>query len=131
VSEGQIVAELPVVIGTYLQLASAPQASDAGAIADCFTDDAELVDEGRTRRGRAAIREWWQGPATAFEYTVDVRSKRALPDDQYVVFTTLTGNFPGGTADLANRFTVGEGLIARLEIAPPRDGEESDGVPAQ
>jgi hypothetical protein len=57
-----------------------------------------------------------------------VRSARDLGDDRYVVFTTLTGNFPGGSVDLANRFTVRDGLIAQLEIAPPREGEASDGA---
>src|SRR6266536_1274841 len=75
--------------------------------------------EGETRRGHAAIRQWWQGPANAFEYTVEVQSIQAQPDDNYVVFTKLTGNFPGGTADLANRFTLQDDLIASLEIAPP------------
>jgi ketosteroid isomerase-like protein len=119
-------AELPAVIATYLRLASAPRASDAEAIADCFTDDGELVDEGQTRRGRPAVGEWWRGPATAFDYTVEVRSSRDRGDDRYVVFTTLTGEFPGGTVDLANRFTVRDGLIAQLEIAPPREGEVSE-----
>jgi ketosteroid isomerase-like protein len=121
-------AELPAVIATYVRLSSTPRASDVEAVANCFTDDAELVDEGQTRRGQSAVRDWWQGPATAFDYTVEVRSARDLGDDRYVVFTTLTGNFPGGSVDLANRFTVRDGLIAQLEIAPPRDGEASDGA---
>jgi uncharacterized protein (TIGR02246 family) len=121
-------AELPAVIATYLRLASAPRAADAEAVARCFMDDAELVDEGQTRRGRPAFEEWWRGPATDFNYTVKVRSARDVGDDRYVVFTTLTGDFPGGTVDLANRFTVRDGLIAQLEIAPPREGEASDGA---
>jgi uncharacterized protein (TIGR02246 family) len=125
------VGELPPVILTYLRLASAPQASDAEAVANGFTDDAELVDEGQTRRGRAAVSEWWRGPATAFDYTVEVRSSRDLGDDRFVVFTTLTGSFPGGTVDLANRFTVRDGLIAQLEIAPPSDEEAADGAGLQ
>ena len=121
-------AELPAIIATYLELARPPRSSDADAIAACFADDVELIDEDQTRRGRAAVLEWWRGTATAFEYTVDVRSMRALDDNRYVVFTTLTGNFPGGTVDLAYRFTVRDGLIAALEIAPPREGEASDGT---
>ena len=120
-------SELPAIVATYLRLAAARPRSDADAIAACFADDAELLDEAQTRRERDAVREWWRGTATAFEYTVDVRSMRAVDDDRYVVFTTLTGNFPGGTVDLAYRFTVRDGLIARLEIAPPRDGELSEG----
>jgi hypothetical protein len=30
-----------------------------------------------------------------------------------------TVDFPGGTGDLANRFTLRDNLIASLEIAPP------------
>lgn len=30
----------------------------------------------------------------------------------------LEGNFPGGVADLAYRFTLRHGLIEHLEIAP-------------
>jgi hypothetical protein len=53
-------------------------------------------------------------------------SPGALGEDRYVVFTRLTGNFPGGTAELANRFTLRGGLIANLEVAPPAPGEEPD-----
>ena len=101
-----------------MELATAPSASDAVAIAACFTEDGEVKDEGETRRGREAIRKWWEGPANAFEYTVEVQRTQAR-DDVVVVFTKLTGNFPGGTADLANRFTLRDNLIASLEIVPP------------
>ena len=103
-----------------MELATAPGASDADAIAACFTEDGEVKDEGETRRGHAAISQWWEGPANAFEYTVEVKDIQAqAEDDVVVVFTRLTGDFPGGTADLANRFTLRDDLIASLEIAPP------------
>ena len=101
-----------------MELATAPSAGDAEAIARCFTEDGEVKDEGETRRGRAAVKEWWEGPANAFEYTVEMQSTQA-EEDGYTVLTRLTGNFPGGTADLANRFTLRDNLIATLEIAPP------------
>src|SRR4051812_3781504 len=110
-------SKLPEPIRRYMELATAPNASDAEAIAACFTEDGEVKDEGATRQGRAAIGEWWAGPANAFEYTVEMQSTQAQ-DDGIVVFTKLTGDFPGGTADLANRFTLRDNLIATLEIAP-------------
>jgi ketosteroid isomerase-like protein len=113
------VSEVPEIIARYMALATAPRASDADAIAACFTDDGEVEDEGETRRGRAAISEWWRGPATAFQYTVEVQRTQAQTDDRVVVFTRLSGDFPGGTADVANRFTLRDDLIASLEIAPP------------
>jgi ketosteroid isomerase-like protein len=101
-----------------MKLATVPRASDGEAIADCFTEDGQVKDEGQARQGRAAIKEWWEGPANAFEYKVEVQSTQAN-DGGYTVLTRLTGNFPGGTADLANRFTLRDNLIASLEIAPP------------
>ena len=86
-------SELPEAIRRYMELASAPSASDADAIAACFTDDGEVKDEGETRRGHAAIRQWWEGPANAFEYTVEVQSIEGQADDRYVVLTRLTGTF--------------------------------------
>jgi ketosteroid isomerase-like protein len=111
----------------YLEVAGATDRADAEALVACFTEDAQVTDEGKTRRGHAAIWDWWVGPATAYNYTVRVYGTRALGEDRYVVFTRLTGNFPGGTAELANRFTLRAGLIANLEIAPPAPGEEPDG----
>ena len=119
-------SEIPTIIGNYLQIARSADPADADRIAACFTEDGEVTDEGQTQRGRAAIRQWWQGPATIYDYTVQVRGSRALGGDRYVVFTRLTGNFPGGTADLADRFTLRDGLIAQLDITPPVDGEEPD-----
>jgi len=101
-----------------MELASAPSAGDADAIAACFTEDGEVKDEGETRQGRPAISEWWKGPATAFQYTVEVQDSQTHGVDRYVVFTRLTGDFPGGTVDLTNRFTLRDGLIANLEISP-------------
>ena len=98
-----------------MALATAPSAGDADAIAACFTEDGEVKDEGETRRGHAAISRFWEGPATAFQYTVEVLGTQAQGDDRYIVFTRLTGD----TADLANRFSVRDDLIATLEIAPP------------
>jgi ketosteroid isomerase-like protein len=121
-----MVSEIPGIVSTYLQIAGSVDRADADRIAACFTDDAELTDEGQTRRGRVAIREWWQGPATTYDYTVQVRGGRAVDSDRYVVFTRLTGNFPGGTADLADRFTLRDGRIAQLDIAPPLPGEGPD-----
>src|SRR5260370_36592511 len=102
-----------------MELATAPSASDADAIAACFTEEGEVKDEGEARQGHAAIREWWAGPANAFQYTVEVRGSQGQGDNRYIVFTRLTGEFPGGTADLANRFPLRDGLLATLQISPP------------
>jgi hypothetical protein len=114
---------LPRIIEEYMRLASSPDPADAGRIASCFTKTGRVTDEGTTRLGRDAIREWWAGPANTFNYTVTVQGNHELGSGRFVVFTQLHGDFPGGVADLANRFTVDGDLIEQLEIATPTSDE--------
>ena len=51
-------------------------------------------DEDETRRGHAATRQWWEGPANAFEYTVEVQGSQA-EDDGIVVFHQADRRLPG------------------------------------
>jgi ketosteroid isomerase-like protein len=87
-----------------LGLAAAPSATDAEVIAARFTKDAEVKDEGDTRRGRGAIHKWWEGPANTFEYAVEVQSTEAQADDRCIVLPPPDRQLPGGKADLTNRF---------------------------
>jgi hypothetical protein len=95
---------------------------DAGreidSIVALFGDDATVVDEGETRHGTAEIRAWQIGPASKYTYTTEVLDTVALAADRYVVTGRLTGNFPGGSAELKWEFTVAGGRIRRLVIAP-------------
>ncbi len=109
---------LPEIIEQYLTLASRHSKADAELIAACFAEAGEVADEGEARRGREAIRQWWAGTATKFEYSVEVRSCHELGYGRFEVFTRLEGNFPGNVVDLAYRFTLSGGLISQLEIAP-------------
>ena len=106
---------LPAVVAGYLRAADA---SDTDALIACFTEDAEVTDEGRTWRGLAEIRRWWMGPANQYQYTVKVRGGQRIGGDRYVARIRLTGNFPGRIADVRYRFTLRDGLISLLKIAP-------------
>jgi hypothetical protein len=83
---------------------------------------AGAVDENQEWSGRQRTREWRERVATAYEYTVEIRS--AVPGGQvdglelHDVYTHLEGNFPGATVDLTNRYALRDGLVARLEIVP-------------
>jgi ketosteroid isomerase-like protein len=106
---------------------AASDSGDIDAIVACFTDDAIVVDENQEWVGRSRIREWRERVASAYEYTVEIRSTvpRGQIDglEHHDVHTHLEGNFPGGTVDLTNRFAVRDGLIARLEIVPTETSE--------
>ena len=91
---------------------------DVEAIVALFSADATVVDEGEARRGKAEIRAWQLGAASKYEYETDVLSGEALGADRYLVTGRLTGNFPGGTAQLRWDFTVAGDLISHLVIAP-------------
>lgn len=106
---------LPYAVAAYLRAADAP---DVNAVVSCFAEDAEVTDEGRTWGGHAEIRRWWEGPATQYQFKLDVLGAKRIATGSYVLRVRLTGNFPGGTADLRYRFTLRDGLIAALEIAP-------------
>jgi hypothetical protein len=88
------------------------------SIVALFTEDATVVDEGETRHGTTAIRAWQTGPASRYTYTTDVLGTGALTPDRFVVTGRLTGNFPGGTAELKWTFTVAGDRISHLVIAP-------------
>jgi hypothetical protein len=110
---------LPTIISDYLA------ASDGGsvdAIVMCFTEDALVLDEGNQWRGHAQIRQWREGVAAAFEYTVEVRGADELGQvdsvERHDVYTHLEGNFPGGTVDLTQKFGLRDNRIATLQIMP-------------
>jgi hypothetical protein len=105
----------PDVIRRYFVLDAEREIDSIMAL---FTDDATVIDEGQTRHGTTAIRAWQTGPASKYIYTTDVLGADALTADRFVVTGRLTGNFPGGTAELKWDFTVAGDRISRLVIAP-------------
>ena len=106
---------LPDAVAASLRAAAA---RDADLVVACFTESASIEDEGKTWRGRAEIRRWWEGAAAKYRYTVKVRCGQRVAPDGYIARMRLTGNFPGRTADLRYRFKFREGLIKALKIAP-------------
>jgi hypothetical protein len=108
-------AALPPVVSRYFELDAN---RDIDPIVALFRDDAVVVDEGGTWEGTAAIRAWQAGPASKYTYTTEVLGSEAVAADRFVVTGRLTGNFPGGTADLKWDFRTMGDRIARLVIAP-------------
>ena len=91
---------------------------DTEGIVALFADDAIVLDEGKTYRGTTEIRAWQLGPASRYAYSTEVLNVEASDPDRYLATGRLTGNFPGGTADLRWDFTVADDQIKRLVIAP-------------
>jgi hypothetical protein len=106
---------IPDVVSHYFEL---DPKRDIDQIVALFADDATVIDEAETRNGIAEIRAWRAGPAIQYTYTTEVSSTEHIGPDRYLVTGRLTGNFPGGTADLKWDFTVAGERITRLVIAP-------------
>ncbi|MFT5330612.1 MAG: ketosteroid isomerase-like protein [Parasphingorhabdus sp.] len=106
--------ELPDIIAQYF---AADKKSDAKAIAECFTQDAVVVDEGNSYTGRDAIQQWMANASTEYSYTVE---PFALSEEggRTVVTSHLVGNFPGSPVDLRYFFVLLGDKIAELEIVP-------------
>ena len=104
--------DLPAPVAAYF----AADATGAEAVAQCFADDAVVIDERREHRGRTAIARWKAETSAKFRYTVD-RLGAEVSGNQTTVTGRVTGDFPGSPVHVRYRFTVEGDKIARLEIA--------------
>lgn len=105
---------LPPPIAGYF---AADRGDDAGAVLRNFADDAVVVDERRTYSGHDEIRQWKSNASAQYSYTAEPFAI-AEADGRTIVTAHLTGDFPGSPVDLRYRFTLYDGLIAALDIAP-------------
>ncbi|GAA3785761.1 nuclear transport factor 2 family protein [Micromonospora maritima] len=107
--------DLPVPITQYLV---AHQARDVDAAVARCTPDASVTDEGHTYRGPEQIRDWLSRSSGEYTYTTELVAAARVDDRHFDAVHHLEGDFPGGVADLHFRFTLRDGLIARLVIEP-------------
>lgn len=104
--------ELPDAIEAYF---SADKTGNAQAVAEVFTQNATVIDEGNTYTGRDAIRQWMANASTQYTYTVEPFG--IAEDGQCTIVTShLVGNFPGSPVDLRYVFVLRGTKIAKLEI---------------
>jgi ketosteroid isomerase-like protein len=104
--------DLPEPVAAYF----AADTIGAEAVAECFTDDAVVVDERHEYRGRTAIARWKVETSTKFRYTVEPLGVQ-VSGNQTTVTGRVTGDFPGSPVELQYHFTLEGDKIARLEIS--------------
>ena len=105
--------ELPEPIAAYF---TADQ-SNSQSVAQCFTDNAVVRDEGHIYNGRAAIKKWKEDASAKYEYTSEPLTCERK-GGKIVVTCRLTGNFPGSPVDLRFFFELAGEKIASLEVVP-------------
>jgi ketosteroid isomerase-like protein len=106
-------AELPATVREYL---TAHLARDVNAALARYTDDAVVVDDGRTYRGHGEIAAWLRRAASEYTYTTTLTEAVRVDDTHWIARQHLEGDFPGGVVDLDFRFTLRGDRIAELVI---------------
>ena len=104
---------LPRAIADYL---TAHRNRDADTAVTCFTNDAAVIDDGKTYHGTADIRTWLDRSAGEYVYTIELIGAEKIDNEHYTAINHLEGDFPGGVVDLHFRFTLRDERIARLVI---------------
>jgi hypothetical protein len=103
---------LPKPIELYF---TAENANNAEGLAACFIREGTVLDEGRTLKGREAIKAW--NLATKAKYGHAVEPLEIDEDaERVVVKGRVSGNFPGGPIVLPFSFQLAGDQIAHLEI---------------
>src|SRR5271166_5206506 len=100
------VVTLPEVVTRYL---AASTESDVEELVRCFTDDAVVLGEGQTLRGRDEIRRRKAVPPK-HAYAIRVLGSEVAGANTYVVRSSLEGDFPGSPMTLTFRFSLRDGL---------------------
>lgn len=103
---------LPPHVSTYFEIANG---SDLSQVAQCFTPDAVVVDEGKTYRGHEAIEAWQREAQKTFDYTVEPVNA-SQEGDRLKVMADIVGNFPGSPARLEHVFDLAGDKIRSLKI---------------
>jgi hypothetical protein len=106
--------DLPKPIADYFM---ADRSKNAETVAKAFTENAIVVDERQTYKGRPEIQRWKRESSTKYEYTSEPFAIETL-DGRIVVTSHLVGNFKGSPLDLRYFFVLEGDKIASLEIIP-------------
>ncbi|GHE07218.1 nuclear transport factor 2 family protein [Klenkia taihuensis] len=106
--------QLPPTVRDFM---AAHTARDADAASAFLADDAVVVDQAETFRGRAEVHAFLRDAGSEFRYTTEQTGTARVDDDHWTVTVHLEGTFPGGTADLDYRFALRGDRIAELVIA--------------
>lgn len=103
---------LPDPVSAYFKITNG---EDIPHIVRVFSQDAVVVDEGRTHRGHGAIESWRREARKKYEYTVEPISA-SQEGDRLTVTANVVGNFPGSPVQLDHVFSLEGDQIKSLEI---------------
>ena len=104
---------VPAPVRTYLDAHAARDVTTASSV---FSPTAVVTDQGETFSGKDEIDGFLRDAGSEFTYTTEMLGVERLDGTHWVVAIRLEGDFPGGVAELAYRFTLVGGEVTELFI---------------
>lgn len=101
---------LPQVIA---DLVNAQNNFDNVAYANCFSETAVVLDEGKTHNGKLEIQEWIKKANKEYQALVRPLEYSTIEE---ILKAEVSGNFPGSPIVLSYHLRLKEGLIESLRI---------------
>jgi len=105
---------LPTAIESYF---SGKNMRDFTLAASGFSSSAVVKDEGHDHRDHDAIRTWIEATTAKYDDRAEVKAVSSNGANVDVT-AEIRGKFPGSPIVLRFKFTLDDGQISRLEIAP-------------
>ena len=102
--------KLPNVIS---ELVKGQNEFDSAAYANCFTENAEVFDEGKTHNGKTEIEKWIDKANKDYEAMMKPLDYN---ETENILSAETSGNFPGSPIVLKYHFQLSEGYIQSLKI---------------
>jgi hypothetical protein len=110
--------DLSAVPSSITSYQAAHDQRDVSSTLAQFTNDASVVDDGRTYEGISGVEEFLRRAGSEYTYTRTLLSAEQRELNRWRITNRLEGNFPGGVVDLSYEFHLVDGLIQRLVILP-------------
>lgn len=102
--------KLPQVLN---ELIAAQNNFDNAAYANCFSETAIVFDEGKTYKGKEAIKNWISKANETYKTVMKPQSYSAV---KQILEAEISGNFPGSPLVLSYQFEFKDGQIQSLKI---------------
>ena len=101
---------LPKVIA---ELVKSQNEFDSAAYADCFAENAQVFDEGKTHNGKAEIEQWIDKSNKDNRATMEPVDYDEKED---ILSAKIAGSFPGSPLILKFHFKIADGKIQALKV---------------
>lgn len=110
IDNGSQLIDLPLVI---TDLITAQNSYDSAAFAAAFAENARVVDEGKTYKGRQEIQKWIEQANKSYRTIMKPIEYSA---NKKILKAEISGSFPGSPLVLHYYFEINEGFIEFLKI---------------